>query len=63
MKNFFKEKAEVYKKDMEEKKEDPLHALIQSKRELLPEFDLEAKEPSKIYSFFSCKFISLWRKF
>jgi len=53
MKNFFKEKAEEYKKDMEEKKEDPIHALIQSKRELLPEFDLEAREPSKIYNFFS----------
>ena len=49
------EKAEEYVKEREEKKDDSNSSFIQSKRELLPEFNIDAQDPEKIYSFFSSK--------
>lgn len=53
MRDLLMEKAVEFEKDLEEKKEDPLSSFIQTKRETLPEFNLEAEEPGKIYSLHS----------
>lgn len=38
---------------MEEKKEDPLYFYVQNKRETIPDFNLEARDPEKIYNLYS----------
>jgi len=45
------EKAEKFEKSNEENKEDPRSAFILSKREMLPEFNLDAQEPEQVYNF------------
>mmetsp|Transcript_37653 Transcript_37653/g.33671 ORF Transcript_37653/g.33671 Transcript_37653/m.33671 type:complete len:254 (+) Transcript_37653:292-1053(+) len=53
MKDILKEKAEIFEKEREEKLEDPMAAAIQSRRDILPEFSLDATKPDKIYNLFS----------
>lgn len=44
-------KAEGFEKDQKDGKEDPKSTLILSKRELLPEFNLDAVDPEHVYNF------------
>lgn len=45
------EKAEEFEKNKEENKDDPKSTLILSKRELLPDFNLDAQRPEQVYNF------------